>query len=115
LRGMVQLCLVGTKRWLSADPDRTKRVLLAIRRGMQAIHDPEISTKTRDAIRAKYFPQLDPKIFDSAWERVKPAFPNGPRIPQDAMQRNVDFLKEFSDQKYRLDPAKVYTNAYNAD
>jgi NitT/TauT family transport system substrate-binding protein len=112
LKGMAHIVLVGTKRWLSAQPERTTRLLSAVKRAEQAIHDPERTIKARDLVREKYFPQLAKDVFDSAWDSVKPAFPASPEIAGDAIQRNIDFLKEFSDQKYTSAPEKVFTNAY---
>ena len=74
--------------------------------------DETTTTRARDLVREKYFPQLDKAVFDHAWQSVRPAIAKGPKIAPDAMQRNIDFLKEFSDQKYTIAPDAVYTNAY---
>jgi hypothetical protein len=71
-----------------------------------------MAAKARGLVHAKYFPQLDKAVFESAWESVRPAVARSPEIAPDAMQRNVDFLREFSDQKYTIAPDSVYTNAY---
>jgi NitT/TauT family transport system substrate-binding protein len=112
LQGMASLVLVATKKWLSARPDRATRLLIAIKSAEAAIHDPEVSKKARDLVQAKYFAQLDKEIFASAWEAVMPAIPVGPRLADDTIQRNIEFLKEFSDQRYSIAPEKVFTNAY---
>ena len=112
LGGMASLVLVGTNKWLSARPDRATRLLSAIKSAEVAIHDPEVSKKARDLVQAKYFAQLDKEIFAGAWEAVIPAIPIGPRLADDTIQRNVEFLKEFSNQRYTIAPEKVFTNAY---
>ena len=86
--------------------------MIAIKSAEAAIHDPEVSKKARDLVQAKYFAQLDKEIFASAWEAVMPAIPVGPRLADDTIQRNIEFLKEFSDQRYAIAPEKVFTNAY---
>src|SRR5258707_11247250 len=109
---MAQVVLVGKRRWISAVPDRTTRLLAAIQSAEFAIHDDKTTGKARDLVHDKYFTQLDKKVFESAWENVKPAIARSPEIAPDAIRRNVDFLREFSDQKYTIAPDAVYTNAY---
>jgi NitT/TauT family transport system substrate-binding protein len=112
LKGMAHIVLVGKKRWISAEPERTTRLLASIKSAELAIHDDKMAAKARGLVHAKYFPQLDKAVFESAWESVRPAIARSPEIASDAMQRNVDFLREFSDQKYTIAPDSVYTNAY---
>jgi NitT/TauT family transport system substrate-binding protein len=112
LQGMASLVLVGTKKWLSARPDRATSALTAINSAETAIHDPKLSVKARDLVHAKYFAQLDKEIFADAWDAIKLAIPIGPRLADDTIQRNVEFLKEFSDQRYGIASEKVFTNAY---
>jgi NitT/TauT family transport system substrate-binding protein len=112
LKGMAHVVLVGKKRWISAVPERTTRLLTAIQSAELAIHDDGTTAKVRDLVHDKYFTQLDRKVFESAWDNVKPAIALTPEIASDAIQRNIDFLKEFSDQKYTIAPNAVYTNAY---
>jgi NitT/TauT family transport system substrate-binding protein len=112
LKGMAHIVLVGRKRWISVEPERTTRLLAAIKSAELAIHDDETAAKARGLVHAKYFPQLDKAVFESAWESVRPAIARSPEVAPDAMQRNVDFLREFSDQKYTIAPDSVYTNAY---
>jgi NitT/TauT family transport system substrate-binding protein len=112
LKGMAHIVLIGTRRWTSAAPDRTRRLLTAIAAAERDIHDPMISSKARDLVQAKYFPQLDKDLFDAAWTHVKQAIPRTPKLEADAMQRNIAFLREFSDQRYTVTPDKTYTNDY---
>jgi NitT/TauT family transport system substrate-binding protein len=112
LKGMAHIVLVGTRKWLAADPARTTRVLAAIKQAEIAIHDPKLSEKARHLVHEKYFPQIDRALFATAWESVKLAIPSVPALPADTVQRNVDFLREFSDQKYAIEGHKVLTNDY---
>jgi NitT/TauT family transport system substrate-binding protein len=112
LKGMAQVVLVGKRRWISAVPERTTRLLAAIQSAELAIHDDKTTSTARDLVHDKYFTQLDKKVFESAWENVRPAIAHSPEIAPDAIRRNVDFLREFSDQKYTIAPDAVYTNAY---
>ncbi|KAA0592726.1 NitT/TauT family transport system substrate-binding protein [Azospirillum lipoferum] len=112
LKGMPTVVLVATKRWASAVPERTTRLLAAIASAQRDIHDRQARIKARDLVYAKYFPQLEKALYDAAWETITPAIPTDPAMPADALRRSIDFLREFSDQKYSVDPDKVYTNAY---
>lgn len=112
LKGMPTLVLVGTRRWVSAAPERTTRLLAAIASAQRDIHDPQAGIRARDLVHAKYFPQLEKSLFDAAWDTIASGIPTGPAMPADAMRRNIDFLRDFSDQKYSIDPETVYTNAY---
>jgi NitT/TauT family transport system substrate-binding protein len=112
LKGMVHIVLVGAGKRLAADPQRATRVLAAIKKAEIAIHDPALSSKARDLVYAKFFPELDRELFAAAWESVKPAIATEPALPGDTVTRNVEFLKEFSDQRYALEGRKLLTNDY---
>jgi NitT/TauT family transport system substrate-binding protein len=112
LKGMAHIVLVAKKSWIAADARRTIRLLTAIKDAEAAIHDDKLTIKARDLVRDRYFPELDKAVFDSAWQSVRSAIARSPAIASDSMQRNIDFLKEFSDQKYTIAPDAVYTNAY---
>lgn len=112
LKGMVHIVLVGAGKRLAADPSRATRVLAAVKKAEIAIHDPALSGKARELVYEKYFSQLDKSLFAAAWESVKPAIATGPALPADTVTRNVEFLKEFSDQRYALEGRKLLTNDY---
>ncbi len=112
IKGLANILLIGTKRWISEKPDRTTRLLVAIKSAEAVVHDQNRTTHARDLVAAKYFPQLDKAIFDSAWNNMIPAVSKTPEIADDAIARNIAFLKEFTDQKITVAPEKVFTNAY---
>ena len=112
LSGTPNVVLVTTRRWAGSVPDRTQRVLEALRLGEVGMKDPSVSDKARDGVHAKYFEQMDKTVFDIAWKSVAPAFPSSPAITVEQMSRNLSFLEEFSDARYRVAPGKVFTNQY---
>lgn len=112
LSGTPNVVLVTTRRWAGSVPDRTQRVLEALRLGEVGMKDLSVSDQARDRVHAKYFEQIDKGIFDIAWKSVAPAFPNTPAITVEQMSRNLAFLREFSDARYRVAPEKVFTNQY---
>ncbi len=112
LGGTPNVVLVTTRRWAGSAPDRTRRVLEGLRLGEVAMKDPSVSDTARDRVHAKYFEQMDKAVFDVAWKSVAPAFPSSPALTVEQMKKNLDFLREFSDARYRVAPEKVFTNQY---
>ena len=112
LRGVPNVVLVATRRWCAANPDRASRTLTAIRLAEAALQDPAQTDKARDLVYGKYFDQSDKAIFDVAWSAIRPAFPANPALTVEQMQRNIQFLQEFSDERFRVSPEKVFTNEY---
>lgn len=112
LEGTPNVVLVTTRRWAGSTPDRTRRVLEGLRLGEVAMKDPSVSDTARDRVHAKYFEQTDKAVFDIAWTSVAPAFPSSPALTVEQMRKNLDFLREFSDARYRVAPEKVFTNQY---
>lgn len=112
LRGVPNVVLVTTRRWCTANPDRATRTLEAIRLAEVAMQDPAQTNKARDLVHTKYFEHFDEAIFDLAWAAIRPAFPTSPALTVEQMKRNIEFLHEFSDQRYRVSPEKVFTNEY---
>ena len=112
LKGLAHIVLVGSKRWVAADPNRTTRVLRAIESAQRALRDPQQNVTARDRVHAKYFPGFDKAVFDAAWENTRQAIPATTRLADDAIARNMAFVKEFSDQKFKIAAEAVYTNAY---
>ena len=112
LAGTPNVVLVTTRRWAASAPDRTRRVLEALRLGEVGMKDPAVSDEARDLVHAKYFDQMEKATFDTAWTSVAPAFPSSPALTVEQMSKNLTFLREFSDARYRVAPEKVFTNQY---
>lgn len=114
LKGLPQLSLVTTHSWLKDKPDNARAVVIALTAAMADIHGDDATVATAmEKVRAKYFPDIDKDVFASAWKNVTPAFPVSMAFPADGVQRNIDFLNEFSDEKVSIDAGMtVFTNDY---
>ncbi|MFP4273566.1 MAG: ABC transporter substrate-binding protein [Paracoccaceae bacterium] len=103
---------VNTRRaWLDENPELAKRMMRAIQRAQQAMHDPDLTEEARDKVHAAYFENFDKALFDRAWTSVVPAYPTSPEITREQMERVVNFLETFSERKFDgLDIDAAYTN-----
>jgi len=103
---------VNTRReWLDENPELAKRMMSAIQRAQQAMHDPALTNEARDKVHAAYFERFDKALFDRAWTAVVPAYPTSPEITRAQMERVVSFLDTFSERKLDgLDIDSAYTN-----
>jgi NitT/TauT family transport system substrate-binding protein len=103
---------VNTRRaWLDENPDLAKRMMRAIQRAQQTMHDPEMTEEARDNVHAAYFENFDKGLFDKAWTSVVPAYPTSPAITREQMERVVTFLETFSERSFEgLDLDAAFTN-----
>jgi len=112
LKGMAQLVAVTTHRWANTNPELARRTMTSIQDGQRTIRNPEVTNKARDLVHKKYFSGIDKDVFNSAWKNVIPAFPESPKFSLEQVTRNIDFLNAFSEDKYEVDPARVYSEKY---
>ncbi|ETX30845.1 nitrate ABC transporter substrate-binding protein [Roseivivax isoporae LMG 25204] len=103
---------VNTRRaWLDENPDLARRMMAALQRAQEAMHDPDTTEEARDMVYEAYFERFDKELFDRAWTSVVPAYPTSPEITREQMERVVTFLETFSDEKFEgLDIDSAYTN-----
>lgn|GEM_PF-724438 len=112
LKGMAQLVAVTTHRWANKNPELARRTMASVQDGQRAIRNPDVTNQARELVHKKYFSGIDKDVFDSAWKNVIPAFPDSPRFSLEQVTRNIDFLNAFSEDKYEVDAARVYSEKY---
>lgn len=95
LEGFVYIGLVVRKSWVQANPDLTVRFLKAQQRALDAIHNPQLSSKARDLIAAKYSEKTDKALFDEVWKTAIPSFPRTVELDRKMMERIVNFVNEY--------------------
>jgi NitT/TauT family transport system substrate-binding protein len=105
--GFVYIGLVVRKSWVEANPDLTVRFLRAEQRALDAMRDPVLTVKARDAIWSKYSPKTDKALFDEVWKNSVPLFPKSILLDPASMERIVDFVNEF--EKEQLDKSVLKT------
>lgn len=105
LDGFLYIGLTAREAWVRSNPDLTVRLLKAQQRALDAIHDPDLTAKARDAVWQKYHPKTDKSFFDYVWAETAPAFPKSVVIGRPAIDRVVQFVNEF--EKQPLEPAVV--------
>lgn len=113
LDGFLYIGLNARESWIKKNPELTVRVLRAHQKALNAIHDPELTIKARDAVWKKYHSKTDKPFFNYVWAETQPAFPKTIEISSATIDRIVKFVNEF--EKQPLDPAlveKAWTNEY---
>ncbi len=110
LDGYLYVALIGTKRWVDAQPEVAKRTVAAFSKATAAMRDPVQGPKARDLVHAKHFPKTDKALFDQSWDRMLPAFAQNSKLDKAQVKRVVDFLNEFSDKPVKVELDKVFTD-----
>jgi NitT/TauT family transport system substrate-binding protein len=111
--GFVYIGLVVRKSWVEANPDLTVRFLRAEQRALDAMRDPVLTVKARDAIWAKYNPKTDKALFDEVWKNSIPLFPKSVVLDSKSMERIIDFVNEFDREPIDRSVLKtVWTHDY---
>jgi NitT/TauT family transport system substrate-binding protein len=111
LDGHLYISVNTRQGWIDDNPEVAKRMMGAIQRAQIAMHDPAQTEEIRDKVFAAYFPKVDKELFDQAWTSVLPAYPTSPKITREQMERVVNFLDTFSENKLDgLDIDKSFTN-----
>ncbi len=99
--------------WLQANPDAARKVVSALQMALDAMHDPERTNAVRDAVHAKYYPDVDPELFATIWIEASESAALTAEIPEEKLAMVIDFVNRFEEEK--LDPAimaESYTNEY---
>lgn len=103
LNGYPYIVLNARESWLRDDPERSAALIRAIGKAQQAITDPERTQMVRDKVYDAYLSQFDKDLLDAAWANVSKAYPDSPMIDEETILMAIDYLNDFSDEKY--DPA----------
>ena len=112
LDGFLYMSSVARESWLKSNPDVAVRYTRAMQKALDAIHDPALTNKARDAIHAAYHDKTDRELFNTTWAAHVGAFPKNSTITEAMIQQIVSFTKEFETP---IDAAVVqaaWTNKY---
>lgn len=113
LDGFFYIGQIARQSWLEEHEDLAVRYLRAIQKALNAMHDPKMTEKARDAVHAAYYEKTGKDLFDYTWEGTLPAFPNSVLISDKMIRTVVDFMNEYD--KEPIDPKvveKAWTNEY---
>ncbi|MEO1974748.1 MAG: ABC transporter substrate-binding protein [Paracoccaceae bacterium] len=100
LNGYPYIVLNARESWLKEDPERNAGLLRAIGKAQKAITDPEQTEKVRDMVYEAYLSQFDKSLLDAAWANVSQAYPESPMIDEKTIMMAIDYLNDFSDDKF---------------
>ena len=113
LDGFLYTAIAVRQNWVEKNHAVAIRLLRAVEKALDAIHDPAKSNAARDAVWKKYWSAVDKKLFDEMWENWKGAFPKTVEIPTSGLKQVMDFTNALTHE--RLTPEAVdaaYTNKY---
>ncbi|MEI4472317.1 ABC transporter substrate-binding protein [Frigidibacter sp. MR17.24] len=116
LNGYPYITLDAREAWLKEDPARATAFVTAIAKAQQAIRDPERGHEVRDKVYAAHLEQFDKKLFDAAWDNMALAYPETPVITEAMLNKAIDYLNDFSEEKYDASLAReALAGEYTAD
>lgn len=107
LNGYPYITLDAREAWLKEDPERATGFVRAIGRAQAAIRDPATTNEVRDKVYEEHLTQFDKPLFDAAWANMAPGYPESPAVTEEMMAQAIEYLNEFSDEKY--DPSLAQT------
>jgi NitT/TauT family transport system substrate-binding protein len=111
LDGHLYISVNTRQGWIDENPEVAKRMMSAIQRAQTAMQDPALTEEIRDKVYAAYFPKVEKMLFDQAWTAVLPAYPTSPTMTRPQVERVVNFLNTFSENKLDgLDIDAAFTN-----
>jgi NitT/TauT family transport system substrate-binding protein len=108
LAGLLSIVAVGSREWLTKDPEGAAATVRAMWRGMLLMRsDP---AKAKEAAR-KAFPQTDAAVFDAAFESNRRAFGDSPAFTPQMIERVVRFHESTGGQPMAGKLEDTWTNA----
>lgn len=113
LDGFLYIGFAARESWAKDNPDLLARFLKAEQLALDAIHDPALTAKARDAVWAKYHGKIEKAFYDEVWAGTADAYPRSVVLRGEQISRIVKFVNEFDKQP--LDPAaaaKAWTDVY---
>ena len=113
LDGFFYIGFIAREPWLKKNEDLAVRFLRAMQKALDTMHDPQATTKARDAVHAAYHSKTDKELYDYTWENTLPAYPKRILITEKMIKTVVDFMNEYD--KEPIDPKvveKAWTNEY---
>jgi len=113
LDGILYTSINMRQETLDENPDLAVRILRVQQRALNLINDPATTEQARDAVWEMYWPKLDKELFNEMWTAWKNAWPESIVIPDEAVQKAVDFTNTVDSKQIDIEAAKAaYTNEY---
>jgi NitT/TauT family transport system substrate-binding protein len=106
LRDFLFNVLSATPEWLAKNGDKAVRVTRAVAQGLADIHEKPLEAK---AAAQKYFPKLEPRILDAAFEQALPGYPKTLRIARRGLEVNYAFIKASEGRDVTIPIEALYT------
>lgn len=108
LDGFLFTAMIAREDWLASNRASAEKMVRALWRAEQLIAtQPDTA---RESVRP-YFAHTDTAIFNAAWAASLPSYPATPRIEQDGVQKNINFMNAVENDPVSLDARQVYTNS----
>lgn len=113
LDGFPYIIAQARQGWLQENPETAKKVYLAFANAAKALTDGENTEAERDAVRAAFYPDIDPEIFAGIWASALPSIPESPITTPENIARVAEFLNLFEENKIDVaDLEGASTTAY---
>lgn len=113
LDGFLYTAVAFKQDFLTKKPDLVVRFLKTQQKALDAIHDPAITDKARDAVWKMYWSQTDKALFDDIWANWKAAFPKTVLVPSNSVKQMLEFTNLLESKKIDVAEAmKAINNNY---
>ena len=103
------MALSAKRSWLNANRDVAFRILRALAKANQMIHDQP--AKARQVLKQR-FAALPPDVYEAAWTANVAAYPATPRVEEVNVQRALVFLGAVQNQKIPGSAKDYFDNTY---
>ena len=110
LRQVLNGGMWSTSDWLDKHPDQATATVVALWKALDYMH-----TNTADAaeiVRVAAWKELDPKVFQLAWQGEMPLAPKTPAVTQEGLKALIDYAGLTDKDALKLTPNQIGTNKY---
>jgi NitT/TauT family transport system substrate-binding protein len=110
LRQVLNGGIWGTSDWLDKHPDVASATVVGLWKGLDFIQ--KNSTDAGEVVRTAAWKELDPKVFQAAWQDALPNFAKTPAVTPEGLKALIDYAGLTDKDALKLTPAQIGTNKF---
>jgi NitT/TauT family transport system substrate-binding protein len=113
LSGFFHVGLIARDAWLKKSGDLPVRVLRAVQKALDVMHDPEQTAQARDSVHAAYEADIDKDLYDLVWAATLQAFPRSVAVEPAMIDGLLAFINQYEQEPLDMKRArKGWTGTY---
>jgi NitT/TauT family transport system substrate-binding protein len=110
LRQVLNGGLWSTTDWLDKHPDQATAAVVALWKALDFMHSSP--AEAAEIVRVAAWKDLDPKVFQLAWQGEMPLAPKTPAVTQEGLKGLIDYAGLTDKEALKLTPNQIGTNKY---